>query len=135
MTVEGATWNIWIFDRDRGTLTRSTFDNDDRDPIWTPDGRRLVYTSLRNGLYGLYWRAADGCGTEEQLLTSRNWISPRRRSRRPLPGVRRAGPDDQLDILILPMEGDRKPAPFERTSSGNGSRNCRATDTPRLRVQ
>ncbi len=116
MTVEGATWNIWIFDRDRGTLTRSTFDNDDRDPIWTPDGKRLVYTSLRNGLYGLYWRAADGSGTEEQLLTSRNWIYPTSWS----PDGRylafgELDPTTGFDILILPMEGDRKPTPFERT--------------------
>ncbi len=73
MTVEAPSWNIWIYHLDRGTLTRLTFDNDNRDPLWTPDGRRVVYTSLRNGLYGLYWRPADGSGPEELLMSGKNW--------------------------------------------------------------
>src|SRR5262249_9046044 len=74
ITVEGPSWNIWGYHVDRKTLTRLTFENDNRDPIWTPDGKRVVYTSLRNGLYGLYWRPADGSGAEELLMNSKNWV-------------------------------------------------------------
>jgi len=42
MTVEGASWNIWVHRIERGTLTRLTFENDNRDPLWTPDGKRVV---------------------------------------------------------------------------------------------
>jgi Tol biopolymer transport system component len=116
MTLEGATWNIWVYDRDRGTLTRLTFENDNRDPIWTPDGKRVVYTSLRGGVCGLYQKAADGSGTEEQLVASKNWIFPMSWS----PDGRflayeERDPATGMDIEILPMEGDRKPYPLVRT--------------------
>jgi serine/threonine protein kinase/Tol biopolymer transport system component len=117
LTLEGVSWNIWVFDRDRGTLTRLTFDNDNRDPIWTPDGKRVVYTSLRDGRYGLYARAADGSGTEERLLTSKNWIfanswSPDGRYM----AYGEQDPTSGFDISILPLEGDRKPFSFVRSS-------------------
>ncbi len=117
MTVEGASWNIWIYHLDRGTLTRLTFENDNRDPIWTPDGKRVVYTSLRNGLYGLYWRPADGSGPEELLLTSKNWLFATSWSAdgRFL-AFSEQDPKTGLDIWVLPVGGDRKPYPFERSS-------------------
>ena len=34
---------------------------------WSPDGRLLVYTARRNGVYNIYRIAADGAGPEEQL--------------------------------------------------------------------
>ncbi|HEY6931667.1 MAG TPA: protein kinase [Thermoanaerobaculia bacterium] len=117
MTVEGASWNIWAYHLDRGTLTRLTFENDNRDPLWTPDGKRVVYTSLRNGLYGLYWRLADGSGPEEQLFTSRNWMFASSWS----PDGRfltfdQQDPKTGFDIWILPMAGDRKSYPLVRSS-------------------
>src|SRR5205823_13396996 len=36
--------------------------------LFRSDGRRIVYTSFRNGKYGLYLKASDGSGTEEALL-------------------------------------------------------------------
>ncbi|HSS45767.1 MAG TPA: protein kinase, partial [Thermoanaerobaculia bacterium] len=117
MTVEGPTWNIWVYNIDRGTLARLTFENDNRDPIWTPDGKRIVYTSLRNGLYGLYWRPANGSGPEEQLLVGKHWIfanswSPDGR----FLAYGDLDPTTGFDIWILPVEGDRKPYPFVRTA-------------------
>src|SRR5204863_64239 len=43
LTVEGAAWNIWILEIARGTLSRLTLEQDNRDPLWTPDGRRLFF--------------------------------------------------------------------------------------------
>jgi hypothetical protein len=117
MTVEGASWNIWVYHLDRGTLTRLTFENDNRDPLWTPDGKRVVYTSLRNGLYGLYWRPADGSGPEELLSASKNWVFANSWSadgRFLAFGQQDA--ETGFDILILPVGGDRKPYPFVRSS-------------------
>ena len=117
MTVEGASWNIWVYHLDRGTLTRLTFENDNRDPLWTPDGKRVVYTSLRNGLYGLYWRPADGSGPEELLSASKNWVFANSWSAdgRFL-AFGEQDPKTGFDILILPVGGDRKPYPFVRSS-------------------
>ncbi len=64
-------WDIWILNLVSPTLTRFSFgSNEDRLPIWTPDGKRIVWTSSREGLANPYWQAADGSGTVEQLIKS-----------------------------------------------------------------
>jgi eukaryotic-like serine/threonine-protein kinase len=63
--------DIWIWDLARETLTRLTSDPGlDAEPLWTPDGRRLLFSSTRTGLSGVYWQAADGTGTAVRLTTA-----------------------------------------------------------------
>jgi serine/threonine-protein kinase len=65
--------DIWIWDFRRRTLTRLTSDpSRDQHPVWTADGRRVVFGSLRSGAYNLYAQAADGTGTVERLTASPN---------------------------------------------------------------
>jgi serine/threonine-protein kinase len=61
--------DVWIWDLKRGgALTRLTYDpNRDQHPIWSADGRRIVFASLRSGAYNLYAQAADGTGSVERL--------------------------------------------------------------------
>jgi serine/threonine-protein kinase len=61
--------DIWIWDFNRRTMTRLTFDRGAW-PVWTPDGHRIVFASGPTGRGGLFWRAADGSGVEERLTTS-----------------------------------------------------------------
>jgi serine/threonine-protein kinase len=65
--------DIWTADltRIRPPLSRLTTDPDqDSRPVWTPDGRHIIFTSSRSGIQNLYWRAADGTGSDEPLTTS-----------------------------------------------------------------
>ena len=39
-------------------------------PIWTPDGKRIVFTSYKEGLGDLYWKLADGTGEMERLTST-----------------------------------------------------------------
>ena len=66
--------DIWIWDFDRETLTRLTFDpGRDTYPMWTPDGRRVAFGSERGGgRLNLFWKAADGTGAVERLTDSTN---------------------------------------------------------------
>ena len=69
--------DIWVWDLSRTTLTRATFDPGfDGYPVWTPDGRRLIFTSVftsgRTGVRNLFWQAADGTGAVERLIDSPN---------------------------------------------------------------
>ena len=62
--------DVWIYDLARRTLNPLTTDpGADRTPLWTPDGRQVVFGSLRDGPFGLYRRNADGTGEAERLIT------------------------------------------------------------------
>ena len=54
----------------RATLSRLTTDPaEDRSPLWTSDGQRIVFTSRRAGYLELFSRQADGTGADERLLS------------------------------------------------------------------
>lgn len=60
--------DIWIFDVSTNAATRFTSDPAwEAFPTWSPDGRRIVFTSNRSGVYDLYEKASTGAG-EEQLV-------------------------------------------------------------------
>jgi serine/threonine-protein kinase len=70
--------DLWVWDIQRATLSRVTADPaNDTSPVWTPDGRRLIFASQRDGgVYNLWWQPADGTGTAERLTTSSTTQSP-----------------------------------------------------------
>jgi Protein kinase domain/WD40-like Beta Propeller Repeat len=69
--------DIWMWELARRTLTRLTFDADvDMNPIWTPDGRRVVYASARTGVLNLYARDVDGAGRDVRLTSGANTQLP-----------------------------------------------------------
>jgi serine/threonine protein kinase len=65
------TRDIWRYDLIRGGSTRFTFDpGDNINPVWSPDGSRIAFTSPRKGARDLYVKNASGAGQEELLLKS-----------------------------------------------------------------
>jgi eukaryotic-like serine/threonine-protein kinase len=65
------TSDIWLMNRQTGAASRMTFDpGAEFDPIWSPDGRRVAYSSNRNGTLDLYQRRIDSTEGEELLLAS-----------------------------------------------------------------
>jgi Tol biopolymer transport system component len=42
--------------------------------VWSPDGKYVAYTSVREGEFGFYRRAADGSGIEETLLPGTDYV-------------------------------------------------------------
>jgi serine/threonine protein kinase/Tol biopolymer transport system component len=69
--------DIWIWDVARETMIRLTFDKVSSMPLWTPDGKRIVYLSSHGsvGLPDIRWKAADGTGEVEKLSPSQNSIA------------------------------------------------------------
>lgn len=60
--------NIWIGDLTRENLTRLTFEGgNDIAPLWTPDGKRIIFASNRTANFNLYTKAADGTGDVEKF--------------------------------------------------------------------
>ncbi len=60
--------DVWTFDVATGKGKAITSDTaPDTAPVWSPDGRSIAYVSIRGNTHGVYRRAADGSGAEEQL--------------------------------------------------------------------
>jgi serine/threonine protein kinase/Tol biopolymer transport system component len=60
--------DIWVWDLARHTLSQITFDPAaDFAPVWTHDGRRLVFYSQRGREPGLFSQLADGSGKADRL--------------------------------------------------------------------
>jgi serine/threonine-protein kinase len=67
---ESGSSDIWIGDLVRGTLNRLTAEGIDTGPIWTPDGKRVVFFSQQRQMPGIYWAPVDGSGKVEPLVAS-----------------------------------------------------------------
>ena len=61
---------IRIWDLIRKTMTR--FADNGGSPVWTPDGKRIVFASSRDGKFVLLWKAVDGSEEVEQLVSARD---------------------------------------------------------------
>ena len=65
---DGRNSNIWIYDTAFGRRTRFTFDAaNDFAPVWSPDGRDIVFASGRQGHFDLYRKAIEGGKPEEPI--------------------------------------------------------------------
>jgi serine/threonine protein kinase/Tol biopolymer transport system component len=109
--------DLWLLDATRAT--RVTFDpgNDTLPGAWSPDGNRLVFRSGRRGYGDLYQTLSDRGGVEELLVESAQDKTPHDWSR---DGrfllFTSFDPETQGDIWVLPMEGDRTPYVWLKTT-------------------
>jgi serine/threonine-protein kinase len=106
--------DIWVLDLRRRNLTRlTTHPGDDRYPVWTPDGQRLVWDSTRAGAYNLYWQSADGVGAVERLTDSpitqaSHTFTPD--GKRLV--MREDRPGTLQDLVVLELDGERRVTPL-----------------------
>jgi Tol biopolymer transport system component/predicted Ser/Thr protein kinase len=114
---------VWLYDLSRETLSRFTFEGDENlASVWTPNGKRIAFTSTREGPSGIFWQMADGSGGLEQLTTSEHLQGPTSWSADgQLLAFIEANSDKRWEIWVLRM-GDsgapgqtRKAQPFLQT--------------------
>ena len=61
--------HIYVYDIERGTLQKRTFESENWFPIWTPDGRYLTFTRGSEYVGPLMQVPADGSGQAVPLVT------------------------------------------------------------------
>jgi Tol biopolymer transport system component len=110
--------DVWTLDLARDVSSRLTFTQEaESSPIWSPDGSRVAFASLRGGRWGIYQKSAAGTGSEERLLEQpeltglqtpyANHWSPD--GKRILFFFNKVASPGDTDLWLLPLSGDRKP--------------------------
>jgi len=74
MQTTGAS-DIWVYDIAQTTLNRLTDSGGAMNPVWYPDGSRIVFNDVQLD-YGLYSVRADGAGEVETLFASEVLVGP-----------------------------------------------------------
>ena len=60
LDVATKTTDIWIYDFSQSRLNRLTFGGQNLFPVWSPDGRRVAFSSSRAGSFGIFTQPWDG---------------------------------------------------------------------------
>ena len=109
--------DIWILQLGRGIASRLTFEEGgDIWPVWSPDGRRLVFTSNRDGLFNLFVKQADGSAMEERISPPAMDLGPSDWSPDGRELLTESNfPNTGWDIWTWPVDPSGKPAPFLAT--------------------
>jgi Tol biopolymer transport system component len=116
-TVQGNN-DVWLLDGTR--MGRFSFEPGvDSFPLWSPDGLRIVTSSVRNDQRQILVKPSSGAGQEEKLLElpavttaiTNDW-SPDGR----FVLYHSRDPQTSRDLWLLPMQGDHKPLAFLKTN-------------------
>jgi serine/threonine-protein kinase len=67
----GTKRDIWTLDLTAGTLTPLTTTGTTRNPMWSSDGRRILYGSTHSGRASLWWQPSDGSGPAQLAVVPR----------------------------------------------------------------
>jgi serine/threonine protein kinase len=115
---EASNRDLWLIDLARNSSSRFTFHAAaDLMPVWSADGARIAFASMRDGPASLYQKVSSGAGNDELLLKSsginlfpQDWSRDGRY-------LLYASVDSKsgFDLWVLPLDGDRKPIPFLQT--------------------
>jgi tRNA A-37 threonylcarbamoyl transferase component Bud32/dipeptidyl aminopeptidase/acylaminoacyl peptidase len=123
--------DIWVFDLERGTKTRLTFDPVTHlEPAWSPDGQKVVFM-VQNGSRiqsgsTLHARLASGGGQDELLLgddpgSPMTLMWPQISADGQYLVYQKQNGPDGTSVWAMPLTGDRKPFVVVKPESAEGT--------------
>jgi serine/threonine-protein kinase len=103
---------------------RLTFGGHDERPLWTPDGKRIVFTSDRDGEESLFWQRADVSGAAERISKAAPGTVPQPEAwttdkKTLILNNRIGGRSNGLATLLLGI--DQEPKPLIKAPASNSS--------------
>jgi Tol biopolymer transport system component len=109
--------DLWVIGLAQGTRTRLTFSTKEApaihgDPVWSPDGREIIFEAKRSDSHNLYRKPSDGSGEATLLLEapedlwSYDW-SPD--GKYVVYGHGRPEHNGAEDLYIIPVSGEEEP--------------------------
>jgi serine/threonine protein kinase len=110
--------SLWLLDLVQGATSRLVTEGDNYGAAWSPDGKQLAFSSVRNSPPNLFLKQVEGNVPEERLLESGSMSFPSSWT-----------PDGKFliyrtqdlktgwDVWMLPLSGDRKPQPLLQTKA------------------
>jgi Tol biopolymer transport system component len=119
----GGNSEVWVIHLGLGVSSRRTFDaSADVNPVWSPDGTQIVFSSSRLGPLRMFILSPGGGGSDQPLPSetpsgmqdiAEDWSPDGKyivfcRYPQGAPGA---------DIWVKPMSGDGKPFPFVQSKS------------------
>jgi Tol biopolymer transport system component len=113
--------DVWIYPSEGGAATRVTFDAAlEGAPVWAPNGDRIAFMAVQRGPTYLYEKSSSGAGTAKPLLRGElegqkyatDWSADGRFL------LYRTHDATSIQLWAVPLEGDRKPYPFLKTTFG-----------------
>ena len=108
------TYDIWLMNLVDGALRRFTFDpSNDGNAAWSPDDRRILFTSNRQAHWDIYQKDVYGAGGEEIVMEGEN---PKNVDHVSQDGryvvYTSSGLQTQNDLWVLPLLQGRAPVPL-----------------------
>jgi eukaryotic-like serine/threonine-protein kinase len=120
--------DVWMNDLGRNGISRFASGGAvTASPLWSPDGARVAYRSVRGGIVEFFERSAGGGGAEKPVLTFENERTALIQSPNLVPTdwspdgghllFSVPAPASANDLWMLPLAGDKKPFKYLATSA------------------
>jgi predicted Ser/Thr protein kinase/dipeptidyl aminopeptidase/acylaminoacyl peptidase len=111
LTDPNGRYDVWRIDFRGGAPSRLTFDGNGYDPVWSPDGRSIAYSSLGSAFHAEANGTSRGKGITSSGPVYVNDWSPDGRYWL----CSESSAQTQFDLMIIPTGGDGKSQPYLKT--------------------
>jgi serine/threonine-protein kinase len=113
--------DIWIWNVASRTFTRLTLSTLTSLPIWSRDGKRIIFgSSPVGGVYSIFRQAADGSGNPDRLTESPLDQHPYQTTPDDRQLLVQENDRSSINVMLMNLDGDRRATPL-LSSSANES--------------